>query len=407
MISASGDPDLMRNEKKAEEVRNALRQLAGPIADMASMYWRDVLSEGRFSHDVYLKLLDLDADLRRDAFGAFRYLMVDEAQDLNPVQRSILEKTGLPLIAVGDPYQQIYSWRGAENALAKIEGEVRFLTQSFRFREDIAGIARQILESRPDGGPEQRLIGAGSGSLSGYKGPRIAVICRSNIGMIDEALKCAEKGLPAHVDNIQGLLADVLSAEALYCNEPHKVTSTDLRQFDSWEELKAEAEEAGGSLQRLVQIVTTNRVGQIRSLAERQSGSPAGAGILICTAHRSKGLEFPGVSLGGDWRNIDTMEKRYRKSREESEKHVTLAMEEWNALYVAATRAILRLKGIAPILERSPDPNDPDVPPDYVPPDHMPSEHAAPRHPRAEAGARPRRIDEAADIVFDRGRIGP
>ena len=273
----------------------------------------------------------------------------DEAQDINPVQRSILMKAGLPLIAVGDPFQQIYSWRGAENALAQIEGEVRYLTQSFRFAEDIAEHARAILATRPDGGPAQRLVGSGQGIPKNYKGPRVAIICRTNIGMIDEALRILRSGKKVHVDSVEALVSDVRSAEALQCGQKERMTSPELKQFESWEELAAEAEESGGALARLVQIVEGNRVGQVEALLRHQTKADS-ADILICTAHRSKGLEFPGVLLGGDWKDIDVMRTRHKVAQRETAKHVTLAIEEWNALYVAATRPMVRLQGLGRIM---------------------------------------------------------
>lgn len=362
IISSTGDPDFLHSPDKVEQARLALDRLAGPIAEMANMYWRDSLEAGRFSHDVYLKLLDLEEELRENAFRGFRYLMVDEAQDINPVQLSILVKSGLPLVAVGDPYQQIYSWRGAENALAQIKGETLYLTQSFRFGEDIAEHARGILKSRPDGGPSRDLIGAGRGLCGHITGPRVAIICRTNAGMIDEAMRLADSGKRIHIDNVEALVADVRSAEALQCGQRERVTSPEIRQYDSWYELAAEAEESGGALARIVQIVEENRVSQVEALLDRQA-SGKDAQIMICTAHRSKGLEFPGVILGQDWRDIHGMQRRHKSALRETRKHVTLAVEEWNALYVAATRPILRLQG----LDRIMSPKAPEE--DYTPMD--------------------------------------
>ena len=47
---------------------------------------------------------------------------------------------------IGDRYQQIYSWRGAINAMSKV-GDANFttLTQSFRFGDSIADLANHIL----------------------------------------------------------------------------------------------------------------------------------------------------------------------------------------------------------------------------------------------------------------------
>lgn len=368
LISATGDPDLIHVQNTADEVRHVLDSLEGPVADMATMYWRDNLENARFSHDIYLKLLDLDADLRNSAFREYRYLMLDEAQDTNPVQLSILRKTGLPLIAVGDPYQQIYSWRGAENAMAKIGGETRYLTQSFRFGDGIAETARKILASRPDGGPEQRLIGSGTGDISKHKGAKIAIICRTNIGMIDEAMRAMDRNLTVNVDNIQDLIGDVHSAQALFCGENHRITSNEIRQFESWDDFKAEAEEAGGSSAQLVRIVEQGRVSQVEKLAENQTDSLK-ANIQICTAHRSKGLEFPAVILGRDWRDVETMKARHITATKKSEKHATMAIEEWNAFYVASTRPILRLQGAMNLLQPSKTEKDPHVPEGYRPVD--------------------------------------
>ena len=42
------------------------------------------------------------------------YIVVDEAQDLNLVVLGVLQRRECPVIyvCVGDPYQQIYDWRG-------------------------------------------------------------------------------------------------------------------------------------------------------------------------------------------------------------------------------------------------------------------------------------------------------
>lgn len=347
LISSVGDPDMIRNRERSEEAAHVIDRLSKVVTDMAATWWKAAAGEGRFSHDMYLKALDLDESLRREAFRGKRYLMVDEAQDQNAVQLSILRKTGISIIAVGDPYQQIYSWRGAENALDKLPGKSFWLTQSFRFGEGIAASARAILASRPDGGPEKSLIGSGSGDISKHEGAAAAIICRTNMGMIDEALNLAKKGIAFHVDNMEGLLADVRSAQALYEGRTRDVVSADIKVFGSWSELEIEASEGDGPLARLVSLVEGNRVPEIESLGRRQSATARDARVMVCTAHRSKGLEWPGVQLGRDWKDLDEMRARWEKSRKMSAKHQTVAIEEWNALYVAATRPMIRLKGLA------------------------------------------------------------
>ena len=45
----------------------------------------------------------------------YKYVFVDEYQDINDVQQTIIDMVGSPgnVFAVGDPKQSIYRWRGA------------------------------------------------------------------------------------------------------------------------------------------------------------------------------------------------------------------------------------------------------------------------------------------------------
>lgn len=350
LVSAMGDPDLIRDKDRKEAATAAINAFAGPIAEIADAYWRHLLEDSKMSHDMYLKMLDLDEGLRSDAFRMFKYLMIDEAQDINPVQRSIVTKVGIPIIAVGDPYQQIYSWRGAENALGLLPGETKYLTQSFRFGENIAEIARHILATRPDGGPDQRLVGMGGSHPLPEAGAKVAVICRTNMGLIEEALALRKSGKRLHIDNMAGLLADVLSAQALHDGRPDLVRSATIKPYNDWAELEMEAEEGDGALSKLVRLVKNDMVGDIQDLASRQTAENDNPEIMLCTAHRSKGLEWPAVKLGRDWKDVDQMAGRYLKAQKTSDKHVTLAIEEYNALYVAATRPMRTLRGYERVL---------------------------------------------------------
>ena len=60
--------------------------------------------------------------------------MNSATQDLTPACIDILMRQTAPKILVGDPNQQIYSFRGAVNAMSLVQGsKVHYLTQSFRF----------------------------------------------------------------------------------------------------------------------------------------------------------------------------------------------------------------------------------------------------------------------------------
>lgn len=372
LIDSVGDPDFILDPERKALAQETITTFEGTFMQMAEAFWLQAAENGEISHDMYLKMLDLDDGLRAKAFSRFDYLMADEAQDLNPVQRSIIMKAGIPVIVVGDPYQQIYSWRGAENALDLIEGDTFYLTQSFRFAENIAGVGRMILAARPDGGPEQRLVGAGSGDISKHDGSLAAFVCRTNMGVIEDALKLLAKNKEVYVDNIDGLVSDLRSAQALYEGDMANVKSEELKHFTCWEELETEADEGNGTMARYQRIILSNMLPRIEALKASQPKKPSRNTVTLCTAHRSKGMEWPGVRLGSDWKDLETMQGRYEMAQKKSAKHMTLAMEEFNALYVAATRAMLTLQGHKPLFEKKPV--DPimsaargDVPEDYRP----------------------------------------
>jgi hypothetical protein len=89
-------------------------------------------------HDA-LYLATLTDDLR-GMLPKPKYLLVDEAQDLEPLQRRLIERIvngGARLVACGDPRQSIFSWRGADrDAMEKLRssaGAVRMtLPVSYR-----------------------------------------------------------------------------------------------------------------------------------------------------------------------------------------------------------------------------------------------------------------------------------
>ena len=92
-------------------------------------------------HDIYLKFWALTKPVIHADF-----IMFDEAQDADPIMLSILEKQKCQIIYVGDPYQQIYSWRGAVNAMQSINAQTCYLSQSFRFGPQLAQKAQMLLD---------------------------------------------------------------------------------------------------------------------------------------------------------------------------------------------------------------------------------------------------------------------
>lgn len=97
--------------------------------------------------------------LRKKLAESVKYLVVDEYQDVNPVQEDLvreLRTLGANLCVVGDDDQTIYQWRGSE-VRNIIEFEKRYkpvkripLNENFRSSKGIVLAARRVIEGNPE-----------------------------------------------------------------------------------------------------------------------------------------------------------------------------------------------------------------------------------------------------------------
>ncbi|MEG0724171.1 MAG: UvrD-helicase domain-containing protein [Akkermansia sp.] len=106
-------------------VKNAGRTIADIeddlIATIAGSYQRELLAQNSVDFDDLLifaeKILRENKDVREAWRSRFRYITVDEFQDTNSLQMSLLKQLVGPehnVCVVGDDDQSIYGWRGAQ-----------------------------------------------------------------------------------------------------------------------------------------------------------------------------------------------------------------------------------------------------------------------------------------------------
>lgn len=122
-------------------------QLAAHIVPFARKAWADLQhpdEDGavRFEHDHYLKIWALTRPRIQTDF-----LLLDEAQDTNPVVEQIFlsQRDHAQLVMVGDSAQAIYHWRGAKDVMTGFDGTQLTLSQSFRFGPLLAAEANRWL----------------------------------------------------------------------------------------------------------------------------------------------------------------------------------------------------------------------------------------------------------------------
>lgn len=136
---------------RLEDLRAIADGYAGRKRAMAAVDYADLLV-------LTARLLDEHPRVRRKLAETYRWILVDELHDTNPVQARLVEAIageGGNLIAVADPDQSIYSWRGADpkvvERFAAAEGTRTFpLQTNYRSTPEVVGLAQATL---PAGNP--------------------------------------------------------------------------------------------------------------------------------------------------------------------------------------------------------------------------------------------------------------
>lgn len=266
------------------------------------------------THDVYLKLWQL----QRPPLP-YDVIFLDEAQDADPVILDIVRHQPAQLVLVGDPYQAIYGWRNARDALAGWRGLTLSLTTSWRFGSPLAAPANQVLERL---GEARRLVGGGSGDSSRSQA---AIVSRTTIGLIDEALGTLRTGRRVAITGGSEPLAALLDgAYALWRGD--RPRHPDLQVFRSWRDLQTAARvPAGAEFRPLVTFVRreADEVPRIARQLRHATVAETQAEVVLTTAHKAKGREWPTVTCLDNFRWPEDPADR----------------EEAHLIYVALTRA--------------------------------------------------------------------
>jgi DNA helicase-2/ATP-dependent DNA helicase PcrA len=320
------------------------------FTEEAIMWARNVLCEDiRNAQGI----IDFDDQLYMPIIAGARFwkndfLFVDEAQDVNLVQRSMLKaalRPGGRLIAVGDSCQAIYGFRGADSdSIGNIKrefGAVELpLTISYRCPKLVVAEAHRFVshiqasETAKDG-VVQQLERFYASTFTQQDG----ILCRNTGPLIQLAYKLISARVPCHVmgrEIGQGLISLIKKMNAFSVTELSSRLQAYLDQetvkfLAKGQEDKADAlADKVGTIEVFIQNMGIADTIQdlIHSIDSLFSDDADKDILTLCTVHKAKGLEWERVFI----LDPDLMPSRY--ARQDWQKD-----QERNLQYVAVTRS--------------------------------------------------------------------
>lgn len=160
---------LWKNQGKSPgEVRDLMRH---PLGEAFCAYQTWLQQNGYVDFDDLIRLpsviFEKTAEALRSFQSKFDFIMVDEYQDTNPAQCRLLKHLAARhgnILVVGDPYQAIYGWRGADvKQMAEFSTHYPhtkriLLETNYRSAGAILDLANKLMESAPENEPERKVL---------------------------------------------------------------------------------------------------------------------------------------------------------------------------------------------------------------------------------------------------------
>jgi hypothetical protein len=277
-------------------------------------------------------------------FPKYPIVLVDEAQDLSPLNHEMLTKlVGKRLIAVGDQNQAIYGFRGAhassmEAMREQFDMDELTLSTSFRCPIQVVKKAQRLVphmnwwEHAIEGFVDHRDYWTSDDIPEGS-----AIICRTNAPLFAMGMKMIKKGRGVKIHGNE--LGPAIIKQMKKLGELNMTQTAVLNAIDDWE--KEQLEGARESRRAVIHdradcfrvfCADTNTLAEAIAFAEHIFA--AGGNVNLMTGHKSKGLEFDTVFHLDPWR----LPSKYARIAAESGDFTQLQQER-NLQYVIVTRS--------------------------------------------------------------------
>lgn len=298
---------------------------------------------------------------RPDLSCLYSYLIVDEAQDTDRVALEIInsqDMNKIQIIVVGDSFQQIYQWRGAQDALRNISIPLEFyLTKSFRFGTELADFATSILKLHFTNKAISPIIGNETikTSITQCKNKYHnydelnAIITRTNSGAFEVLMKLKEDfphlNISLNID-LRSINKFVDAYERLSTFKPQHSDSP-LAIFSSIGELEEYLDHANldSEISTPYNLIKLFGLLKIKNTLSQIKNHTYSSCLCITTAHKSKGLEYDNVLIYNDFNDFIFKSKNTDKVNKDDMQYIFQPKtdEEARLFYVAVTRAKKKL----------------------------------------------------------------
>jgi superfamily I DNA/RNA helicase len=310
------------------EIRQYFDKAHSSIFEYAKVLWEKMEKrEIEVTHDFYLKHFSMNhkaVELLSKKYDGF---LLDEAQDSNPVTIKIFNTLQGQKILVGDKYQQIYQFRGSQNAMEMIKAKYEFfLTHTFRCSKSVVDEANKVLKNYL--GAKKYLSSKREDET--FEINNVAFVARTNATLIEliDNFKDEEDGINITRD-VNEIFKTAINLFYFINEESNKLSKEFqyLKKFSNEDELKNYIDDYD-----LIELKTNLKIAKryktylFTLKKEAISKISPLSNIVLTTAHASKGLEWDSVVLMKDFKDLDTVDE-------------DKLVEEANLLYVAITRA--------------------------------------------------------------------
>jgi DNA helicase-2/ATP-dependent DNA helicase PcrA len=290
-------------------------------------------------------LVDFDDQIYMPAlfggtFPRFPLVLVDEAQDLSSINHALLDRlVTARIIAVGDPFQSIYAFRGADTASMprlKSRWNMRELTlsTSFRCARAVVALARSRAPNMQwaPWAPEGSVAFATEWSASDIP-DGAAIICRLNAPLYKCALALLQRGRGV---KLVGTDLGPSLIRALRKLGPETMEQPDvLKAIDQWQaENMAKSRKKASFVDKAecLRVFASFGPSLRAAIAYAEHLFAQSGPIQLLSGHKAKGLEWETVYHLDPWR----IPSEWALTETEQE-------QELNVGYVITTRAKLSL----------------------------------------------------------------